>query len=53
MTRIVALLFFLVAPVSAQADCLVLIHGLARTGHSFFTLGPVLTRHGHDVHVLH
>lgn len=47
MRYLIALLFLLAPPV--QADCIVMLHGLARSGNSFVILGRVMEVQGYDV----
>lgn len=47
--RSVLILFLLVMPFAARADCIVLLHGLARTEASFAIMEEVLAVRGYDV----
>jgi len=47
--RLIALLIFLVAGQMARADCVVLVHGLARTSTSLALMEQVLTSKGYQV----
>jgi len=46
---VLPLLLGLVMPVPAQAECVILLHGLARTQASFLVLEEVLEAEGYDV----
>jgi triacylglycerol lipase len=45
-------LMLLLCPTLSQASCVVLVHGLARTGASFVVMEQILTRQGYDVHII-
>lgn len=47
--RPLLILLLLLLPVSVRADCIVLLHGLARTEASFAIMEEVLTARGYDV----
>lgn len=47
--KYLALIAILILPTAARADCVVLIHGLARTEASMLVLQEVLEADGHDV----
>jgi len=47
--RKIALLLILIVPGMARADCVVLLHGLARTKASFLVMQEVLEADGYDV----
>lgn len=47
MKYLIALLMLLAPPV--QADCIVMLHGLARSGNSFVILGRLMEGEGYDV----
>ena len=49
MKRLPLLLMLLIAPALARADCVVLIHGLARTDASLLVMEEVLQADGYDV----
>ena len=42
----------LLCPTLSYASCVVLVHGLARTGASFAVMEQILTRQGYDVHII-
>lgn len=50
--RVILLLGLSMSAVVAKAECVVLVHGLARTGMSFAVMEKILKHQGHEVYVV-